>query len=58
MQISSILPIDKPLSGATTLSQSGSGSNGNEGALDTLQSPSITGASPSDCIVSLSLRFQ
>ena len=30
---SSIRPIDRTLSGATTLGQSGPGSNGNEGAL-------------------------
>ena len=40
------------LSGATTLGQSGPGSNGNEGVLRIPQSPSITGTSPSDCLVS------
>ena len=39
-------------SGATTQSQSGPGSNGNKGALCIPQSSSITGASPSDCLVS------
>ena len=34
------------------LGQSGPGSNGNEGVLRILQSPSITGTSPSDCLVS------
>ena len=40
------------LSGTTTLRQSGPGSNGNEGVLHIPQSPSITGTSPSDCLVS------
>ena len=42
------------LSGATMPSQSGPGSNGNEGVLHIPQNPSITGTSPSDCIVSYS----
>ena len=33
MQFSSIQPIDRALSGATILGQSGPGSNGNEGVL-------------------------
>ena len=41
-----------PFPGATIPSQSGSGSDGNEGALRTPQSPSITGSSPSDNFVS------
>ena len=41
-----------PLSGATTLGQSGPGSNGNEGVLRIPQRSSITGTSPSDCLVS------
>ena len=41
-----------PLSGATIPGQSGPGSNGNEGVLRIPQSPSITGTSPSDCLVS------
>ena len=45
---SSIGPIDRVLSGATTLGQSGSGSNGNEGVLYIPQSSSITGTSPLD----------
>ena len=49
---SSIWPIDKTLSGATTPSQSGPGSNGNKGVLCIPQSSSITEASPSDCLVS------
>ena len=36
------------LSDATTLGQSGPGSDGNEGVLPIPQSCSITGASPSD----------
>ena len=36
-------------SGATTPSQSGPGSNGNEGILRILQCSSITGTPPSDC---------
>ena len=40
------------LSGVTTPGQRGPGSNGNEGVLHIPQSSSITGASPSDCLVS------
>ena len=40
------------LSGATTPGQSEPGSNGNEGVLHIPQSSSITGISPSDCLVS------
>ena len=40
------------LSGATTPDQSGPGNNGNEGVLCIPQSSSITGTSPSDCLVS------
>ena len=47
MSNSSIGPIDRTISGATTLSQSGPGSNGNEGVLH-----SKTGASLSDSLVS------
>ena len=43
---SSIQPIDRKLSGATTAC------DGNEGVLHILHSSSITGASPSDCLVS------
>ena len=53
MQFSSIWPIDKTLSGATTLDQSGLGANEDtERVLHIPQSFSITGASPSDCLVS------
>ena len=51
MQFSSIWPIDRTLSGATTPGQSGPGSDGNEGLLHIPQSSSITGTSPSDCLV-------
>ena len=51
-QFSSIWPIDRTWSGATTPGQSGPGSNGNEGVLHIPQSSSITKASPSDCLVS------
>ena len=40
------------LSGATTPSQSEPGSDGNEGVLRIPHSSRITGASPSDCLVS------
>ena len=51
-QFSSISPIDRTLTGATTPGQSGLGSDGNEEVLCIPQSSSITGASPSDCLVS------
>ena len=51
-QFSSIWPKDRILSGATTPGLSVSGSNGNEGELQILQSSHITGISPSDCLVS------
>ena len=44
--------MDRALSGATTPGQSGPGSDDNEGVLCIPQSPSITGTSPSDCLVS------
>ena len=50
MSNNSIWSIDKTLSDANTLGQSGSGSDGNEGVLYIPQSSSITGASPSDCL--------
>ena len=49
---SSIWPIDRTLSGATNPGQSGSGSYGNEGVLRIPKISSITGASPSDSLVS------
>ena len=52
IQFSSIWPIDGTLSGATTPGQSGTGSDGAEGVLRIPQSSSITGTSPSDCLVS------
>ena len=48
----SIQPIDRTLSGATTPGQGRDESNGNEGVLRIPQSSSITGTSPSDCLVS------
>ena len=47
-----IWPINRTLSGATSLGLSGHGSNSNEGVHHTHQSSSITGASPSDYSVS------
>ena len=47
-----ICPIDRTISGATTLVQRGPGSDGNEGVLWIHQRSSITGGSPSDCLVS------
>ena len=52
MSNSSIWPIDKTLSGATNMGQSGAGSDSNEKVLHISQSSSITGASPSDCLMS------
>ena len=51
MQFSSIWPIDRTLSGATTPGQSGPGSDSNEGVLCIPESSSITGTSLSDCLV-------
>ena len=42
----------RTLSGATTPSQCGPGRYGNKGVFHIPQSSSITGASPSDCLVS------
>ena len=52
MSNSSIWPIDRTLSDATTPGQSGFGSDGNEEALYIPQSSSITQTSPSDSLVS------
>ena len=49
---SSIWPIDKTLSGASTPGQSAHGNDGNEGVLHIPQSSSITEASPFGCLVS------
>ena len=54
MSNSSIQPLARTLSGATTPGQSGSGNNGNEGIFYIPQSSVITGASPSNCLVSYS----
>ena len=56
MSNSSIWPIDRNLSGATTLAKSGLGCDGNEEVLYIPQSSSITGASPSDCLMSYPLN--
>ena len=53
MQFSSIWPIDRALSGATTQGQSGPGSDGNEGVLCIPQSSCINGTSSSGYLVSL-----
>ena len=52
MSNSSIWLIDRTLSGATTPRQSKLGSDDNKEVLHIPQSTSITGASPSDCLVS------
>ena len=52
MSNSSIWLIDRILSGAITLGQSGLGSDGNKGVLCIPQSSSITEVSPSDGLVS------
>ena len=49
---SSVWPINRTLSGATTPGHSWSGSDGNEAVLCIPQSSSITGASSSDCLMS------
>ena len=52
IHFSSIWPIDRTLSGATTPCQYQPGSDGIEGVLRIPQSFSITGTSPSDCFES------
>ena len=49
-KFTSIWPIDRFLSGATTAAQSGPWSDGNEGVLHIPQSTSITAASSSGCL--------
>ena len=44
--------IDRVQAGTTIPSHSGPGQDGNEGVLCILQSSSITGTSPSDCLMS------
>ena len=51
-KFSSIWPIERILSGASTPGQSGPGSDGNEGGLCIPQSFSFTEAWPSDCLMS------
>ena len=52
MQFSSIWPINKIISNATTPGQNGTGSNGNEGVLHIPRSANIIGTSLFDCLVS------
>ena len=52
MSNSSIWFIDRTQSGATNLGQSGPGNDANEGVLCIPQSFNITGASPSNCLLS------
>ena len=52
IQFTISMPIDRALSSVTTAGQSGPGSNGNEGMIRIPLGPSITGTSPSDCLVS------
>ena len=52
MSSSSIWPIGRTLLDATTPGQNGPGSDGNEGLLRIPQSSHITGASPSDSLMS------
>ena len=52
MQFSSIWPLDRTLSGATTPNQSWAGSDDNQTVLRIPQSSCITGTSLSDCLVS------
>ena len=51
-QFSSIWPIDRTVLNASTSSQNGPGSNGNDWVHQISQSSSITRTSPSDCLVS------
>ena len=51
MHFISIKPIDKAISGATIPGQSRPGSNDNERVFRIPQIPSITGTSPSNCLV-------
>ena len=52
MSNTSMWPIDRTLSSATTPGQSGPGSDGNEGVVRIPQNSSINGTSPSDCLLS------
>ena len=52
MQFSSIYPIDRTQSGATTPGQSEPRNDASEGVNHIPQSSCITGTSPSDCLVS------
>ena len=52
MQFSSILPIYRTLSSATSPDQSRAGSDSNEGAVRIPQSSNISGTSPPDYLIS------
>ena len=52
LNVKPIRPIDRTLSAATTLGQSGSGSNISKGGLRIPQSSRITGTLPSVCFIS------
>ena len=52
MSNNSVWFIDRALSNATTLNQSGPESDGNKGVLCIPQSSCVTGTSPSDCLMS------
>ena len=52
IEFSSIWPVDRTLSGATILGQNEPGSDCNEGVLRIPRSYSVTGTSPSDCLLS------
>ena len=52
MSNSSIWPIDRTLSGATTPGLNGSGNDGNKGVLHIPQSSNVTEASQSNCLMS------
>ena len=52
IEFCSVWPIDRTLSGAITPGQNGPENDGNKEVLCIPQNPSITGTSPSDCLVS------
>ena len=57
VQFSSIWPIDRTLSSATTPGQSGPENDGNEEVLRIPQTSCSTGTLPSDCLVSYSAHL-
>ena len=52
IQFSSIWPIDRTLSSASTVGQSRHGIDGNKEVFHIPQSSNITRATPSDCLIS------